>query len=59
MKKIKESELVSFLDEMISDLSLAIDEDKRNGAYDLARDNTNKLIAYKVVRGFVEKGGIE
>lgn len=54
MKKIKESELVSFLDEMISDLSLAIDENKRNGAYDLARDNTNKLIAYKVVRGFVE-----
>lgn len=59
MKESKGSELVSFLNEMISDLSLAIDENERNCAYDLARDNRNKRIAYKTVLGFIEKGGIE
>lgn len=59
MGNLKELELVSFLNKMIKDLSLAIDENEKNGAYDLARDNRNKRIAYMTVLSFVRKGGIE
>lgn len=59
MSNLKESELILFLNEMIEELSLAIEECEKNKSYDLARDSRNKRIAYKIVLRFIEKGGIE
>lgn len=59
MDNQKEMKLISFLNEMIQDLYFAIKENEENRDFDLARDNRNKLTAYKVVLSFVEKGGIE
>ena len=57
MGKVKESELISFLNEKIEDLSLEIEKDEEYGYYNLARDKYIERIAYKTVLVFIEKGG--